>query len=1387
MLRLSHSPGAWLLVCASGALPAWAAETAPAPWEIAQPFSLSPQALRSAASIMPVRPEYPCSMLLEEEATTLDEAGRRQTRYHRIYRVEKASGIGNWGNVDVVWNAWLEEKPRLRARVITPDGVEWPLDPATIGEFQSQQQDADVFSDQKELKGPLPRLVDGSLVEVEILRQEFRPFSKSGIRSSFFFASPIPVHCYRFSLDAPASQHLKWKVEEISQDLLKHTISGGRSLHFMRAGPTLPPPPQEPYEDPEQIKWPLVKYSSTPGWGAAAAEYAEILQAQLKDTDLKDVARQAKGQAKERKAIIEAVLAHVQQHVRYVGLEFGEASIVPRTPNEVLKRGYGDCKDKSTLVVALLQALGIEARVALLRVGSPWDIDPEMPGLSMFDHAIVYVPGSSPLWIDPAARHARAGQLPMADQNRQALIIAKDTKDLIKTPLASAKENLTRRTLNVHMAQDGPARILETTEIRGTEEISWRSHYSSADPQQTKEALKRHVVQTYNAKDLGTYHLSGTEDFSRPFDLAIEATDASIATTASKEAIVSMNPWPLVNDFDEIMQPPRNQGSKDSTSRPGSDEAGRSAVTGGGDLPRKKDLFIQEPYSIEHRWIIHPPDGYVNESLPENRTFTFGSATLSYTYAKGERNAVEATFRFDCAQRLWTAREVMDVRKALKIFGSGKVPLILFQQQGEAYLRAGRFKEALAEFRRSVEASPLDIPALLRLARGQLSAGLAQGARQTAQRAVQLKPEDPSAWSTLAWILQHDALGRRFKGEWNRPEALKAYRKAIELEPGNRFHRWNLAVLLEHDVCGIRYNSAKDLEAAAELYKTMLEEEPAEPLESNYVQLLAHLGRFEEARRIADAYRGKDGWDGWVVTTAICSKGFQAALPEVVQAYQNIDSRRQALLSAADNLVALRRYAEASQALIEGSAGSEKQAQLRARAERLAKIQRHNPILVPGKDPRDLPFVFLFRLFEDRPTLPRLQELFARAQQASLDPDELLQIHRRLLEQPVFEDMRPSVVMDIIRSQSEVTFEGDDLKGYRIQLQGPNYQQTFGVTREEGVYRLVSVYADEAAWARQARWSLEHQDSAGASAWLDRAQDRCWKGTTQDPFWDHPIFSIRTKGKTNPASLKLGVASVLAYHKPDEAALNVLQEAHRLTLAKSMHDAIAMALANVQARRNHWEASEAIARELQAKNPFSSTLKYLRGNTLAALRRWRELLEYADSELRANPEEDHFLRAKRKALMHLRRFKEAEALLQSQIAKGKMTAEGYKEYAWAQVEEGQVSATTLEWIRKAIQMNEERSLESEQTLALVLTELGRTAEARETLIKAKELSVSSRPTPQDLFTMGRIAEQLGESELAREFYANVKSPSYVTYAESLACIPMAQARLRVLQAGPASR
>jgi transglutaminase-like putative cysteine protease len=113
--------------------------------------------------------------------------------------------------------------------------------------------------------------------------------------------------------------------------------------------------------------------------------------------------------------------------VRYTGVEFGEARLVPEFPAETLRRKFGDCKDKSTLLVAALRASGIEAYLALLSAGSGQDVMPDLPGLGMFNHAIVFVPATSPhdqdLWIDATTEYARVGTLPAADSDRLALVI----------------------------------------------------------------------------------------------------------------------------------------------------------------------------------------------------------------------------------------------------------------------------------------------------------------------------------------------------------------------------------------------------------------------------------------------------------------------------------------------------------------------------------------------------------------------------------------------------------------------------------------------------------------------------------------------------------------------------------------------------------------------------------------------------------------------------------------------------------------------------------------------------------------------------------------------------------------------------------------------------
>src|ERR1044072_1119804 len=173
------------------------------------------------------------------------------------------------------------------------------------------------------------------------------------------------------------------------------------------------------------------------------------------------------------------IVERLHRQVRYTGIEFGASRLIPEYPSETLRRRFGDCKDKSTLLVAALRASGIEAHLALLSAGGDEDVSPELPGFGMFDHAIVYVPrpGGADLWIDATAEYTRVGTLPAQDSARLALIIRPGTKALTRTPALRAADNRQVETRDFFLAEYGPARVVESTETFGIVKGEYRAWY----------------------------------------------------------------------------------------------------------------------------------------------------------------------------------------------------------------------------------------------------------------------------------------------------------------------------------------------------------------------------------------------------------------------------------------------------------------------------------------------------------------------------------------------------------------------------------------------------------------------------------------------------------------------------------------------------------------------------------------------------------------------------------------------------------------------------------------------------------------------------------------------------------------------------------------------
>jgi transglutaminase-like putative cysteine protease len=195
--------------------------------------------------------------------------------------------------------------------------------------------------------------------------------------------------------------------------------------------------------------------------------YSQLADEKLRLADVQPMLSRIDLKNATRMETIQKLVGALHRNVRYTGVEFGESALIPQFPAETLKRKYGDCKDKAALLVTLLRAAGIDAKLALLFTGPGQDVNPELPGMGAFDHAIVYVPAkdSAPeLWIDATAQYSRVGSLPEMDYGRWALVVDPATSALKKIPELTSAQNVHIETREVFLADNGPAKFVERDE-----------------------------------------------------------------------------------------------------------------------------------------------------------------------------------------------------------------------------------------------------------------------------------------------------------------------------------------------------------------------------------------------------------------------------------------------------------------------------------------------------------------------------------------------------------------------------------------------------------------------------------------------------------------------------------------------------------------------------------------------------------------------------------------------------------------------------------------------------------------------------------------------------------------------------------------------------------
>jgi transglutaminase-like putative cysteine protease len=213
--------------------------------------------------------------------------------------------------------------------------------------------------------------------------------------------------------------------------------------------------------------------------------YADIAQAYAAralpkaepDERVRAQAAEIVGEEKDPRERARLLYEWVSTHIDYAGNCIGIGAVVPRDLAVVLDNRMGDCKDKATLLQALLTAEGIASEQVLM--GGGYDL-PRTPVVSAVNHVINYLPQWN-LYADATAENIPFGYLPRGAYGQPVIHVgAAEDENAVRVIAADEKQPpLFQQSIHttLKLAADGGADGSVRVQIKGSAAAAWRAYF----------------------------------------------------------------------------------------------------------------------------------------------------------------------------------------------------------------------------------------------------------------------------------------------------------------------------------------------------------------------------------------------------------------------------------------------------------------------------------------------------------------------------------------------------------------------------------------------------------------------------------------------------------------------------------------------------------------------------------------------------------------------------------------------------------------------------------------------------------------------------------------------------------------------------------------------
>jgi hypothetical protein len=215
----------------------------------------------------------------------------------------------------------------------------------------------------------------------------------------------------------------------------------------------------------------------------------------------------------DKKAQAIAIDAWIKKNIRYVAVYLSSGRIIPNDAATVLKNKFGDCKDKTTLMSALLAAKGIAAEPVLINLGNAYTLA-EPPTFAALNHVILYLPEFN-LYDDPTANRAAFGVLSLESYDKPVVRVFTGGARLARTPAMKPDDHTAYAKTTLNVTADGTVTGQTEESNTGTLAIALRVGGSNVQTLGGDVAARR-LLQNFLTPGTGHFDLGNFAETKDP-------------------------------------------------------------------------------------------------------------------------------------------------------------------------------------------------------------------------------------------------------------------------------------------------------------------------------------------------------------------------------------------------------------------------------------------------------------------------------------------------------------------------------------------------------------------------------------------------------------------------------------------------------------------------------------------------------------------------------------------------------------------------------------------------------------------------------------------------------------------------------------------------------